>query len=126
MIRKIDITKTYIEDQEEFLKSLQTAVKNGLMAPAGIILDDEPEVKRRAHMIVNAIRDKFTEVDAILVLPGTLIQVLFPKKELLVTIMFLQNKMTGDKNIRLELCKLTSEDILHLELIWGTPINFRS
>jgi len=111
MIKKIEITKTYIEDQEEFLKSLQTAVKNGLMAPAGIILDDEPEVKRRAHMIVNAIRDKFTEIDAILVLPGTLIQVLFPKKELLVTIMFLQNKITGDKNIRLELCKLTSEDI---------------
>lgn len=111
MIHKVEIKKQYIEDQEEFLKSLQTAVKDGLMAPLGLILDDTPEIKRRMNAIIDTIRNKFNDVDVTLVLPGTLLQFIFFKKELLVTVLFMENKKTGDRAIHLELCKLSSEDI---------------
>ena len=113
MIRKINITKTYIEDQEEFLKEFQKAISEGLRAPTGIVLDvNKPESVIRAEIIVGIIKDHFPGTVHTFVMPGVAIQVLFPKKELLITIQFLINKETKEKRINLELCKLSSEDII--------------
>lgn len=110
MIKKIEVTKSLVESQEEFLKSLQTAVVNGMRAPLGILLTNDSEHVRRTHIIIDTIREKFPDADTTFVIPGTVIQLLFPKKELMVTIISLINKVTNEKTIRMELCKLSSED----------------
>lgn len=113
MIRKVEITKTYIEDQEEFLIEFQKAISEALRAPLGIILDtDKPEQVIRAEIIIRVIKEHFPKAVHTLVMPGTLIQILLPQKELLISIQFLINKQTNEKRINLELCKLTSEDII--------------
>ena len=110
MINKTKVTESFIESQEDFLKSLQKAVSEGIRAPMGIILDNKSEHVMRTEIIMNVIKSTFPDSTDTLVIPGTIIQMLFPKKELLVSILFLVNKTTNEKNIRLELCKLTSED----------------
>lgn len=111
MISKAKITESFIESQEDFLKSLQKAVSEGIRAPLGIILENKPEHVMRTEIIMNVIKSTFPGSIDTFVIPGTIIQMLFPKKELLVSIVFLVNKATNEKNIRLELCKLTSESI---------------
>lgn len=109
MITKTEITKSFIESQEEFLKSLQKAVSEGIRAPLGIITDNKPEHILRTEIIIDVIKSTFPGAQPTFVIPGTIIQILFPKKELLVSIVSLINKVTSEKNIKLELCKLTSE-----------------
>ena len=113
MIRKIEITKNYLEDQEEFLIEFQKAISEGLRAPLGIVLDtNKPEPVIRAEIIIRVIKDHFPSAVHTLVMPGTLIQILLPKKELLISIQFLIHKENKEKRINLELCKLSSEDII--------------
>ena len=110
MIKKIEVTKSFAESQEEFLKSLQMAVVEGMRAPLGILLNNNPEHVRRTQIIIDSIREKFPDADTTFVIPGTVIQILFPKKELMVTIVSLINKISNEKTLRMELCKLSSED----------------
>lgn len=110
MINKVDVTKSFVEAQEEFLTKLQKAVAEGLKAPLGLIVDNTPEPVKRTHIIIDIIRKEFPDVASTFVIPGTVIQLLFPKKELLVTIVCLLNKMSQEKTIKLELCKLASDE----------------
>lgn len=110
MIKKVKVTKSFAESQEEFLKSLQTAIADGLRAPLGILLSNNSEHVRRTQIIIDSVREKFPDADTTFVIPGTIIQMLFPKKELMVTIVSLINKVSNEKTIQIELCKLSSED----------------
>lgn len=110
MIKKVEVTKSFAESQEEFLKSLQTAIADGLRAPLGILLSNNSEHVRRTQIIIDSVREKFPDADTTFVIPGTIIQMLFPKKELIVTIVSLINKVSNEKTIQIELCKLSSED----------------
>lgn len=110
MIKKVKVTKSFAESQEEFLKSLQTAIADGLRAPLGILLSNNSEHVRRTQIIIDSVREKFPDADTTFVIPGTIIQMLFPKKELIVTIVSLINKVSNEKTIQIELCKLSSED----------------
>lgn len=110
MIKKVEVTKSFAESQEEFLKSLQTAIADGMRAPLGILLSNNSEHVRRTQIIVDLIREKFPDADTTFVIPGTIIQMLFPKKELIVTVVSLINKVSNEKTLRIELCKLSSED----------------
>lgn len=110
MIKKIEVTKSFAESQEEFLKSLQTAIADGLRAPLGILLSNNSEHVRRTQIIIDSIWEKFPDADTTFVIPGTIIQMLFPKKELIVTVVSLINKVSNEKTIQIELCKLSSED----------------
>lgn len=111
MINTIKVSKSFIESQDEFLKKLQKTVSEGLRAPLGILLDNQPEHIRRTEIVIDIIKSTFPGAKITFVIAGTIIQVLFPKKELLITIISQINKITNEKLIRLELCKLTSEDI---------------
>lgn len=110
MIKKVEVTKSFAESQEEFLKSLQTAIADGLRAPLGILLSNNSEHVRRTQIIIDSVREKFPDADTTFVIPGTIIQMLFPKKELMVTVVSLINKVSNEKTIQIELCKLSSED----------------
>lgn len=109
MIKRVEVTRSFIESQKDFLEEVQKAVSNGVKAPLGIITDNTPEIVLRTKAIVSAIMDKYPTSVTTLVVPGIVIQMLFPEKETLISVIFSVNPVTNDRHIHLEVCKLSSE-----------------
>lgn len=105
MITKVKVKASYIEAKQEFLKDIQKCIVDALRTPS-IIVDNSTTQQRQAHVIIDNIKENYHGSEPTLVLPGVLIQMIFPEEELLVSIIFLLNKTNNSKAINLELCKL--------------------
>lgn len=107
MITKVKVEASYVEAKNEFLKGIQKCIADSLRTPS-IIVDNTPTEQKQAHAIIDNIKENYPGSEPTLVLPGVLIQMIFPEEELLVSIIFLKNNINNSRVIKLELCKLSS------------------
>lgn len=108
MIKRIEVTEQFINAHKEFLKELQDCISAGIRVQI-LITDNIPDVVLRTRAIIDAIKDKFEDAVTTLVSPGAVIQMLFPSKEMLIAILFSTNPMTNEKQVHLEICRLSTE-----------------
>lgn len=109
MITKVKVEASYVEAKQEFLKDIQKCIVDALRTPS-IIVDNTPTEQKQAHAIIDNIKENYPGSEPTLILPGVLIQMIFPEEELLVSILFLLNKTNNSRAINLELCKLASAE----------------
>lgn len=109
MITKVKVEASYVEAKKEFLKGVQKCIADALRTPS-IIVDNTPTEQKQAHAIIDNIKENYPGSEPTLVLPGVLIQMIFPEEELLVSTIFLKNNINGSRVIKLELCKLASAE----------------
>lgn len=107
MITKVKVEASYVEAKNEFLKGIQKCIADSLRTPS-IIVDNTPTEQKQAHAIIDNIKENYPGSEPTLVLPGVLIQMIFPEEELLVSTIFLKNNINNSRVIKLELCKLSS------------------
>nr|DAY45533.1 MAG TPA: hypothetical protein [Caudoviricetes sp.] len=107
MITKVKVEASYVEAKNEFLKGIQKCIADSLRTPS-IIVDNTPTEQKQAHAIIDSIKENYPGSEPTLVLPGVLIQMIFPEEELLVSTIFLKNNINNSRVIKLELCKLSS------------------
>ena len=110
MIKTIKVDKQFIESQDEFLKDIQLIFKNALMRPLIITTGLDPQVVTRTKMIIEDLGEKFgDDLHLINVIPGALIEMLFPKKELIISAVFMMDPQTKEHKINLGLVRLAYE-----------------
>lgn len=109
MITKVNVEASYVEAKNEFLKDIQKCIVDALRTPS-IIVDNTTTEQKQAHAIIDNIKENYPGSEPTLVLPGVLIQMIFPEEELLISTLFLKNNLNGSRVIKLELCKLASAE----------------
>lgn len=92
MIRKLKVDlQSYVESQEEFFKEFQKTVSETLVSNSKRVIVDpnEPKEVTDARYLVSAINERFNAEETI-VIPGSIIQWIIPKKEILITLLFIR------------------------------------
>lgn len=108
MITLKTLTETDIQD-EWLQEALTKGLKECITAPIMVLDPTKPEPVRRAEMILENFSREDYPVKSTLVVPGNIIQMILPKDEILLTILF-QYSNNRNINIRVLLQKLEYEE----------------
>lgn len=101
MIQVLPIDDKFIEANQEFLKTVQEAIKIGVSINIPSGLDNQPEIVSRFNLIEEQVKQTFDQVFTVVNIPGVLIQFLFGSMECLVTCILLKSGKDTEFSIQL-------------------------
>lgn len=107
MISKLDLKASDIALMRPLLSKIEKTIAEAIRVPS-IIIDDSSPQEREFKNIVDYLKRDFPDIIITLKLTGTLLQILFPEEELLISIIFLLDREHNTRHIKLELAKLSS------------------
>lgn len=102
MIRILELDSQYLENNKSNFSKIQSLISEGLKQPVDLFESDSK--KKRSENIIKALRNYYEDIKVLILIPGVLIQILFPQLEIIINCYFLIRD--NQELIKLEIIRL--------------------